>query len=258
MDMNKKEMKQRKDYIETIKSKLSGLGNDFAFGDTESPTIAMSNGNCYYVHGMCVRDEKLHLDLCDTDDSEPISADEGKGDFDLILTVSLNRISEALPDENSWEYIVNEIKMKLKCQPSLPYTFDLVVPVMLSDDNHFDCLGVDIDDEDQLYIKLYRYYMEDDFEVPACELAMEGLLAISENIRPPREIVVTVHADKNNHAFVIHKHEVMANFTEENLLEYLQEKFPTFEWEHDDENQYVYYPDEEDLDNYILANCYED
>lgn len=173
----------------------------------------------------------------------------------LLLVKYPNAIFNAIevPDQKK-EYI-DEIISKLSFQPVMPYVFSDTFYIELEDGNKFYPLHVSINEVHNLEITLCADYC-DEFVIDDHFVTLDGLKAISDEIMPPKEIVVTVH-DGENEPVLIHRLNVMWNFTEEQLSEYLKAKFPAFDWIADDVFQMVYYPDKKNKNSYILANCWD-
>lgn len=244
---------EKEKWIKDLKEKLSKVGNRFEFDDL---TLEMSDGNrikCEYA--TVNRENHLYIGMI-----LPYGGrfEIGEGNFENI--VSPNAIWNAirLPDPKA--EVIEEIKSKLCVQPVFPYTFEELFEATLEDGNSFAVEYISLDDNDEICVALYKDYT-DIIKVGAEDIEKDSLQDISDEIMPPKEVSVYVHYPlrpedvngTNNGAFCIHSGYLPWNCTEEQLLQYLKEKFPTFEWQSDDELQYVYYPNNDDKNCYILA-----
>ena len=177
-------------------------------------------------------------------------------------------MSETTPTPTR-EQLIEEISIKLAAQPkdidmyrfydrfdeTDEYDFD----VQCTDGNSFDCYGIK-QEAGRIRVWLYSS-ITDEFYTDLDNISTSSLQVISDEIRPPRTLTVTVQyrlPGEGLHTgdILLHSKTVLHDFTETELLQYLQEKFPTFDWQPDDEDQYVFYPDPDDKSHYFLGSCY--
>ena len=168
-----------------------------------------------------------------------------------LSSESLALISNSITCPDPKDEVVNEIVNKLFVQPEMPYAFDELFEVTLEDGNTFGVERIEMDDNGILTIALYKDYT-DTFEVGVEELTEESLQIISDEIRPPKDLRVMMMGGGNG--FLVKHEYVMWNTTEEQMLQKLKEWFPAFNWQHDDEEQFVHYPNKDDDSVYFLAN----
>lgn len=172
-------------------------------------------------------------------------------------------MSETTPTQTR-EQLIEEISIKMAAQPKDidMYRFDItgsVFDVQCTDGNSFYCYGIKLD-AGRIRVWLYSS-ITDEFYTDLDNISTASLQVISDEIRPPRTLTVTVQyrlPGEGLHTAIIRLHSktVLHDFTETELLQYLQEKFPTFDWQADDADQYVYYPDPTNTDEYVLGSCY--
>ena len=169
-----------------------------------------------------------------------------------------NAIFNAITWPHPEKELIEEIDGKLRFQPEMPYVFPEVIEVKMYDGNVFSCIKVEYEDEncDTIVATLFSNYL-DDFDVMLDEnFSEEGLREISDAIMVPREIIVTVFHDRQ-HEVELFKKTVMNYITEEEMLAILRKEFPAFNWEIEDEMKFIFYPDANNTDNYVIATCYE-
>ena len=162
------------------------------------------------------------------------------------------------------EQLLKEIEMKMRVQPEDVelYRFNDHFEIETTDGNHYDCYGIK-----QVLTRCPKAWLfskfTDEFYTDVENLTDESLALLSDSIEPPRTIMVTFQcrADSDPNSvnmldFPFHEKVVLHDFTEDDLFEYLHAKFPTFDWQPDDEDQYVFYPDPDDKSHYFLGSCY--
>jgi len=172
-------------------------------------------------------------------------------------------MSETTPTQTR-EQLLEEIADKLAAQPKDidMYRFDIIGPVFrvqCTDGNSFYCYGIKLE-AGRIRVWLYSS-ITDDLYTDLDNISTASLQVISDEMRPPRTLTVTVQyrlPGEGLHTgdILLHSKTVICDFTETELLQYLQEKFPTFQWEPDDADQYVFYPDPNNKDEYVLGACY--
>lgn len=181
-------------------------------------------------------------------------------------------MSETNPTQTR-EQLIEEISIKLAAQPQDidKYRFydendpsdgeddDDILRVQCTDGNTFDCYGI-WRSGNRIMVWMFSS-ITGDIETDLDNISTASLQDISDEICPPRTLTVTVQyrlqgEGINTGDILLHSKTVLHNFTEEQLLEYLQRNFPTFDWQADDADQYVYYPDPTNRNEYVLGSCY--
>ena len=255
MEENRKEM-----IVKSILTKLecSPFGDnryEFHGGSySDGPMIETTDGNKHHLVNVWASDSDSHrldIEVWNEITEDFIVTEKELSDWSLSLIH--NSIKMADPKHE----LLDEITHKLRVQPVLPYTFDKMIEIQLFDGNKFDCLGLALNNGGNLDITAWSAYTEE-FMLVYDDLTEESLQELSDNIMPPRTLLVEFCYSKGENsfgAFAIHQHDVPWSFTEEQMLGWLKDNFPVLEWIHDDENQYVCYPVAERHDHYILATC---
>ena len=245
MDENKISMEQRRaNVIALIKSKLEKCGGNYEYD--ESITIVGEHGDHAGTKHIYLDNGKIYAHIYNAWMEEPHAFIENG-----LSSESLALISNSITCPDPKDEVVNEIVSKLFVQPEMPYAFDELFEVTLEDGNTFGVERIEMDDNGILTIALYKDYT-DTFEVGVEELTEESLQIISDEIRPPRDLRVMMMGGGNG--FLVKHEYVMWNTTEEQMLQKLKEWFPAFNWQHDDEEQFVHYPNKDDDSVYFLAN----
>lgn len=179
-------------------------------------------------------------------------------------------MSETTPTQTR-EQLIEEISIKLAAQPQDidKYRFydendpsdgeddDDILRVQCTDGNTFDCYGI-WRSGNRIMVWMFSS-ITGDIETDLDNISTASLQDISDWIEPPRHLTVVLILSEGNREYrgiQLHEHTVLHNFTEEQLLEYLQRNFPTFDWQEDDADQYVYYPDPTNRNEYVLGSCY--
>lgn len=178
-----------------------------------------------------------------------------KEELDLIESPNAiwNAIHWPLPEKE----VLEEIDMKMRVQPEMPYVFPTSFQVTLKDGNKFDVVKLEYLDEDcdTIDVTVYADYTGE-IELPLDEFfPVDALQEISDNIQVPREIIVSLMT--NDKEFVMFRKHVMNYITAEEMRDVLEKEFPAFDWAEDDELQFTFYPEKDNTDYYVFATCYE-
>ena len=232
--------------FDDIKQRLTNCENDICFFD--DLRIDCTDDNKYICKSAQVKDDELIVTLAMPNGND---MELRKDELDIIAfpNVIFNAITWTSQDSE----LMDEIKHKLVIgyESDGCVSYDRINDLEMTDGNHFDLLAIFISEDDCVVANLFSE-ITGEFNASLDDFTIESLQTISDNLLPPKTILVEAQNEKAG--ITLFRKDVKYNTTEEEMLDIIQKVFPTFKWEHDDDFQFVYYPKGDgDITDEILA-----